>query len=403
MASAEDNVLVPVLTAADYPSVFVDAERDYYGRRDELREKAPVYRVEMTDNLTYYTVMRDDLVKQVLMDPETFPNAIGASPHSMLPTLPASKEGQELLRYRAVVQRWVNPQNVRRAEDKMREFAIELIEPLVAKGGCNFQHDIGEFYPGLVMLEVFSLDRSYLAELVEIESLLWVVPEDDPDYAVRREAAAKLDAWIEARIAECQAKPNDSVVSQLLATEIQGTLLTPFEVKMFVFFFIVGGLHTTKALMGKMMAILAEDTPMRHRLTASPELWPRFIEEALRSHAMGESFRRVAKDTELAGVQLKEGDLVTVNWTAANRDPRAYRNPTEINLDEAQSARHTGFGYGGHICMGMHLARADMRIMLEEWHKRIPDYKVPEGTVLREQSWAGFGLLELPLLWPVQA
>lgn len=394
---------VPVLTAADYPSVVEDAEVNYYAARDRLREAAPIYRVELGEMEPYYTVMRDDLVKRVLMDPETFPHAASdaSNPHGMMPLLPTSKEGAELARYRAVVQGWFNPLKVRAFRERMREIAIELIEPIVPRGQCEFQHDLGEFFPGLIMLELFNMDRAFLPGLVELERVMWTAPEDDPDYAIRNHATELLMVWIDEQIEKCQKSRDDSVVNYLLDSEVNGEKLTPFDVKMFMIIFVQGGLHTTKALMGKMMVILAQDPELRRRLTADPELWPRFIEETLRTHAMGESFRRVAKDTELEGCPLKKGDLLAVNWTAANRDPRAFEHAAEIYLDAPQKARHTAFGYGGHICMGMHIARADLTILLEEWHKRVPDYWLAEGTVIREQSWAGAGVLEVPLRWNV--
>lgn len=406
MTQQQSDSAIPVLTAADYPSVIGNADVEYYEARDRLRETAPVYRVDLGAMESFYAVMRDDLAKKILLDPQTFPHIMAfpdeTNPHGTAPVLPMSRSGKpDHAHYRGVTQGWVSPARVRTLQPRIREIAIEVIEPLVGKGGCNFVHDFGEVYPGLIMLEALGIDRHHLPRLVEIEANMWIPPEDDPDHSIRLAADRKLSEWIDERIAECQAKPDESIITYLLGAEVQGRKLTPFDAKMYMQLFVVGGIHTTRSLMGKIMAILAADPPTRHRLTANPDLWPRFIEEVLRSHALGNSFRRVARDVEFEGIHFKQNDLVNIDWAAINRDPRTFSNPNQINLDEPQKARHSGFGFGSHICMGMHLARADMRIALEEWHARIPDYYIPEGTVLREQIWAGFGLIELPLRWDI--
>lgn len=404
MTEAVQTREAPLLTEADFPSVVTDAKENFYLHLDRRREESGIFKVKLGEAPPFYTVLRDELAKKIMTEPENFthPLADGASPHGFVPMLPPAKSGPDHAHYRAAVQGFFNPQRVREYTPRMREIATEIVEPLAKRGSCDFQHDVGEVFPGHIMLDLFGLDRSHLDRLVEIENKFWIVPELDPDHQKRKVASDELVAWIDEQIEDTIARPNDSVINILLNTEVKGERLTPFDVKMYMYFFVLGGLHTTKALMGKMMGILAKDAPMRHRLTANPDLWPRFIEEALRSHALGESFRKCAHDIVIDGVQLKQGDLVSANWTAANRDPRAFVNPTEINLEVVQKTRHTGFGYGSHICMGMHLARADMKVMLEVWHQFIPDYDIPDGAVIREQSWAGLGVLEMPLRWDVR-
>jgi cytochrome P450 len=104
----------------------------------------------------------------------------------------------------------------------------------------------------------------------------------------------------------------------------------------------------------------------------------------------------VARDAEFAGVQLKKGDPVVLSLAMASRDPQDYDDPTSVHLERG-TKRHFAFGLGPHLCLGNHLARVEMRIALEEWHARIPDYEL-DGNA---GAYAGvvMGVTSLPLRW----
>jgi len=120
------------------------------------------------------------------------------------------------------------------------------------------------------------------------------------------------------------------------------------------------------------------------------------VEELLRRHSFVNLPRLVAKDTEFAGVQLRRGDSVVLSLPLASRDPDAYGNAATVDFDR-DDVRHYAFGMGPHRCIGSHLARLELRIAFEEWHARIPDYRLDgEGG-----SYAGsvMGATNLPLRW----
>jgi cytochrome P450 len=108
--------------------------------------------------------------------------------------------------------------------------------------------------------------------------------------------------------------------------------------------------------------------------------------------------RRVTQDVEFHGCPLKKGDMVLFPLAAAGRDANQYERASEIDFDRGPF-RHISFGSGPHRCLGSHLARVELAVALEEWHKRIPNYRIAEGESIVEHHSGVYGLNSLPLTW----
>ncbi len=162
---------------------------------------------------------------------------------------------------------------------------------------------------------------------------------------------------------------------------------------------IAAGLDTTRSVLGFAFHHLATHPEDRRQLVEEPELWPRAVEEMIRLYSLVfQDGREVTRDLDFHGVKMKKGDLIWIGLAAANRDPRKFENPDEFDMFRADLNHHVGFGAGIHRCLGMHLARAELVIALEEWHARIPDYRIAEGADLRERG-GQLRLQSLPLEW----
>ncbi|MEU6037760.1 cytochrome P450 [Actinomadura sp. NPDC047616] len=114
---------------------------------------------------------------------------------------------------------------------------------------------------------------------------------------------------------------------------------------------------------------------------------------------MGLPARRLTADADVHGCPMRAGDMVMLPLMMANRDPRVFPDPQTVDFDRAPN-RHIAFGAGPHRCLGAHLARLQLRIALEEWHRRIPDYRIPDGARPTEHAGLVLGLDTLPLTWP---
>ena len=206
-------------------------------------------------------------------------------------------------------------------------------------------------------------------------------------YAVLQEV---LDERLEAR--------QDDFISGFLDAEVDGERLTPEEVIDICYLFFLAGLDTVTASLDCMMARLALHPAERRRLTDDPSVIPHAVEEMLRWETPVTAVIRVTtQDTELSGCPIDADQVVSVMLGSANTDERAWDEVESVNVDRRVN-KHLAFGGGVHRCLGSHLARMELRVVLEEWHARIPEYRVPEGVEL-DYSPSLRQIADLPLVW----
>jgi cytochrome P450 len=163
---------------------------------------------------------------------------------------------------------------------------------------------------------------------------------------------------------------------------------------------VTAGLDTTRSGLGYIFAHLATHTDDRIALINQPALVPRAIEEFIRLYSLIlQQGRLVVKDIDFHGLPMKAGDIVWLGVASANRDPRIFEDPDNFDLHRENLGHHLGFGWGVHRCLGMHLARHELQIVVGEWHRQIPDYWIASGAELRERGHQ-LSLRSLPLVWP---
>jgi cytochrome P450 len=398
--SCSSSAPIPVVDLAEVPHVASDPTRSLYAFFDQLREVSPVVQCQTAEG-SWYAFLRASAARSILLDTDTFktyhPDR-GESGYFEEELLPASKDPPEHKKYRQIIQAPFSARAARTLESRMRFFAAGLIDAIAPKGYCEFIEAFAAPYPGMVFLEWMKFPLEDLQTLAAWDAKFWTQPAADPDGSLRKSGLEGLKAYVRDQLRRKRAAPDDSLLSVLAAADIDGRALTDDEIVSYGTLACIGGVHTTKAVLGRMMLHLAQWPEQRRRVRADPVLMRRFIEEALRVYAIGESFRFVARDVTVDGCALKRGDRISVHWPAVNRDPRAYANPTEMHL-QGPPYSHMAFGYGPHFCVGMHLARHDMSIALEEWHRQIPDFQLEPDATVTERVWGGAGLHALPLRW----
>jgi cytochrome P450 len=161
---------------------------------------------------------------------------------------------------------------------------------------------------------------------------------------------------------------------------------------------VLAGLDTTKSQLGYNFHYLATHPEDREQLVKDPSLLPAAIEELLRYHAFVPPARKLKHDIEYEGCPMQAGQMVLMPLWAATRDPRAFEDAGEVRLDREPN-RHIAFGAGPHRCAGAHLARRELLVAMEEWHKRIPEYHLDATQPITEHGWQ-CGPDNLPLVWP---
>jgi cytochrome P450 len=161
---------------------------------------------------------------------------------------------------------------------------------------------------------------------------------------------------------------------------------------------LIAGIDTTWSAIGSSLWHLAKTPADRERLVAEPELMPIAIEELLRAYSPVTMAREVMKETTISGCPVKPGNMVLLSFPAANRDPAMFPDADKVVIDRKEN-RHAAFGLGIHRCVGSNLARMEMTVAIEEWLKRIPDFRLdPTGTVTWSEGTVR-GPRQLPMLF----
>jgi cytochrome P450 len=392
---------IPLVDLASVPNSFSNPERSLYMYFDRLREQTPVVRVASAGE-QWLSFLRAATARRILVDTEvfrTFHPDQAASGYFDNEMLPASKDPPEHQQYRRLIQSAFSPRSVRALVPSMREHAAALIGSLARAGGCEFIGAFARPYPTRVFVDLMRFPDSGLEDLLRHERAFWTPADEDPDGRARVAALAGLRAYVQAQIERVRRQPDGSMLATLCTSRLNGRPLTSDEITSYGVLACIGGMHTTRSLLGKIFCHLAREPGDRERLRRDFSLVPRFVEEVLRIYAIGESFRFATRDVEVDGIQLRRGDKISVNWPAVNRDPREFAEPLRIHLD-GPAPKHLAFGHGAHFCIGMHLARTDVSIAIEEWLRMVPHFEIGADEEIVERVWGGAGLEALMLRWP---
>jgi cytochrome P450 len=349
-----------------------------------LREAGPA--VDMDHIGNGMTIVGGDAeVRQVLQSPELFSSGIDAvSIGQVRPLIPLQIDPPRQRSYRKLLDPIFAPKQVAKLEDRTRALVRGLVEPLVPAQRCNFHQAVAEPVPTTVFLQLLGLPVSRAQEFLELKDGIIRPPvstvEERLDYV--NDVGQKIYATLQEAIDERRDDPQDDFLTMFLSAEVDGERLSNDDVLDIGYLFFLAGLDTVTASLDCMLAYLAQHPDHRQRLVDEPEVIPHAIEEMLRWETPVQAVVRVAtEDTDIGGCPVAKGRVVTAMLASANTDQRAWDDVDTIDFDRAGN-RHIAFGGGPHRCLGSHLARMELRVTLEEWHRAIPDYRVPADVEL---------------------
>jgi hypothetical protein len=290
-----------------------------------------------------------------------------------------------------------SPKAIANLEPLTRDLCRELLD---ATAG-NAQLDAAVDYARHIPLRVIIGMLGFPQEDAEIfRRFIRMVLEDvDQSVEERQEAivAGEIDEYIDGQIAEHQAHPRDDLTTFLLEAELDGNKLEPEHVRGTMVLLMIAGIDTTWSAIGASIWHLAQHHHDLRRMVNEPELVPSAVEELLRAYAPVTMARLVAKDFELQGCPMKEGDWLLLPFPSANRDPEVFADADEVVLDRAEN-RHAAFGLGIHRCLGSNLARMELRVALEEWLARYPAFELVDPALV---TWSA-GQVRGPRTLPVR-
>lgn len=350
-----------------------------------LRDECPVALVEGMES-GVHIISRYEDVRFALRHPEIFSSdLIAVDIGQDRPLIPLQIDPPEHAHYRRVMDPQLTLKQLGRLETDARVLVNEVIDRFIDRGECDFHAEFSMPLPCMVFLSLTGLPLEELPRF-----LTWkdnIIRPDTMDMeeasVIRKQTGAAIYEFFEGAIAEREGGGMDDIISRFMRTEIDGRTMSREEMLDLCYLFILGGLDTVTATLDCSIAYLAQHPEHRQALVDDPSLVPEAVEELLRTQTpVMQVLRVVVQPHEMHGVKMEPGDHVLVMLGSADTDPTEFGDDADLVDLHRASNRHLAFGGGPHRCLGSHLARLELRIALEELHRRLPNYRLAEGTEL---------------------
>jgi cytochrome P450 len=318
---------------------------------------------------------------------------------SPVPLVPIAIDPPDHTRFRRMLDPFFSPKKMAEREPELRRQASELIDAIVAKGECEVMNDLATPFPSQVFLTLFGLPMADRDRLVHWKDaiLQFTDPGSGEPTPEVLTYALELFTYLSEHIAERRTDTSGTDMLTQLIHDTEDGGMNDTEILGLCFMFVLAGLDTVTSAVGFSLAKLASDAELRQRISTDFTLIPAFIEDLLRVDGPVPFAPRVTtEEVEVAGRVLPKDTRVMLSYGSADRDPRRYDDADEVQLDD--KTVHFAFGRGPHRCLGSHLARLELRLILEEWHTRIPDYTLADGKQPQVPWPTGtMGLQSVPL------
>lgn len=277
--------------------------------------------------------------------------------------------------WRELISFLFNGATARRTEDPIRADINRLIDSIASTGECDLVQVFAEEVPMLVLCHVLGLDGAKRAE-VRKRTLAVMGAAEDPE----RGAAAFMDfaAFGIREVAGRREEPRDDGLTTIAQWRMGGRPLSDLEIGQAMNSVLIGGHGTSISAIASMFHEVLSRPHLRDELVADPSRIPLAIEETLRLHPpFFGLYRNATAAVTVAGTPIAPGDSVMVCWAAANRDPEVFADPAEFRMDRPKGPeRHLTFGQGIHTCPGQTVVRMEMRLLLGEVLRRLPDIEL---------------------------
>ncbi len=381
--------------ASDYDILDPDYIASPYAIWDELRQTCPIAHTDRWGGSWLPTTYAD--VTEMARDIDRFPSGngisvmpppAGAAVASGVPQLlssgvpPISADPPLHTWTRRLVLPTLSPQRVAEYEVMTRALCRRLVDDAIAKGSFDLAADYAQQIPVRVIGHILGVPEDMSDTFTE-----WVrdVLEFAHDPERRRRGMIGIVTYLNGALDERVANPTDDFISELLASEHDGQVIDRSVVMGMCALLLIAGIDTTWSSIGSALWHLAAHPEDRRRLIAEPELMTTAIEEFLRAYSPVTMARRLSEDVDFGGCPMKAGDRILMNFPAANRDPSVFPDADRVVLDREVN-RHVAFGAGIHRCAGSNLARMELRVSIEEWLARVPEFEITDPALV---TWAG--------------
>lgn len=380
----------------DFMSVPADGE-DIYLAWQKLRNEPDFFWTPHHGG--HWVATRFEDIEYMFRNYEEFSSHIQALPKEGVPYVlpPIQLDPPQHTGFRKLLAPFFTPKMIGDLGEKARAITVDLIEGFYFKGQCEFVADFALHMPiGIFMslVDVPAKDRLPLLEIAEKA----VRGKNASD---QMEAFAATAAYLAPIVAQRKAKPGTDAISAIANGTVDGRPLTDNEIFAMCSIVLFGGLDTVASMLGLFAKFLAENPAHRRQLIDDPALIPNAVEELLRRHHLVNIARMAAKDFVYKGIDFKQGEAILTPTPLAGLDDRVYDDPLKVDFHR-KGQPHLVFGRGAHQCVGSYLARTELKVFIEEWLKRIPDFHIKPGARAEMRGGRVHTVAHLPLAWEVK-
>jgi cytochrome P450 len=366
---------------------------------DELRAASPVVHTERF--LGCYLPTTYEAVREIANDSEHFSSrrviVRDIRPETVQSAPPITSDPPEHKPAKQLLLPPFTPDAVKKLEPRVRAICNELIDQFIMEGKCDAAARYTKHVPVRAIAHMLGIPEKDSELFIKwIHEILELGIRDNE--ALMR-AVHEMSEYFAGHIEHRKQHQTDDLISTLMnARDKNGEPLSDVHVLGSLRLLLIAGIDTTWSAIGASLWHLAKTPADRERLVAEPELMPTAVEELLRAYAPVTMAREVMKETVISGCPVKPGNMVLLSFPAANRDPTVFPDADKVVIDRKEN-RHAAFGLGIHRCVGSNLARMEMTVAIEEWLKRIPDFRLDPAGQVKWSEGTVRGPRQLPVLF----
>jgi cytochrome P450 len=320
------------------------------------------------------------------------------------PLIPLDLDGEAHRKYRKLLDPLFTPKRVAGLAPVIRARTNALIDEFAGQGEAELLSGLCAPLPTHIFIDLLGLPLDDLPLFLNFKEA--VVRPRGATVAEQQEnmraAGERMYEYLVRILAGRRAGPaRDDLLGGFLTVEVDGGRLSDTEIVDICYLLVIAGLDTVTCSLSCLLAWFAGHPVERRRVMADPALVGKAIEELMRFESpVPLGHRWVTEDIEVRGRHFPAGSMVEVVWAAANVDSASFRDPLTVDFERPRNA-HVSFAAGPHRCLGSNLARLELRVALEEFHQRIPEYEITGGQEVRYTNYGVRAAIYLPITFPI--
>lgn len=345
----------------------------------------------------HWIVTQGKMIEAVQKEWHIFSYELLTIPAHHTRALPLEVPPEKHAALRALISPLFTPATLKNSETLVRSLAAEMAEKLLPIGHCEFMTEFSQIVPISVFLNLMKLpldDREMLLSLSEKRVRSTTADE-------REEAKTQVLEYLKMTIDERRSNPGNDFISRIIHGEVDGKPLSDDDLQNMLSTLMFGGLHTVMAMTGFIIRFLAGHPDHRQRMIKEG-ITNQMVNELIRPHGVSNTARVIKQNIVYEGVRFCEGDRIVVPGSLVGLDDQIFPDPFRVDFDRHNAGQHAAFGNSPHRCAGANLARMEIKVILEEWLKRIPDFSIDPVKKVIVRSGGLFDIPFLPLVWDVK-